>query len=353
VSRSLSRWQAVGLGLVILVSLTLAGGGLFAIGSRGWFGKDALNLRAGFGSIRGVEVGTPVRIQGISAGEVVSLEPPARPGGPVVLNMRVRGDYRHLVRTNSRVQIVSEGLIGAKVIDIQPGKAGDGTDEPVADGALLVAETPAELTDLLGHVDHAVQGIQEGKGTLGKLANDTQLHDDVVAAVRKATEVLNKVDESMERLSDAVHRVPLVGGYVENPVGLLERPNCQRERRTFGSVDLFEPGRAVLTAQGRRHLDGIASWLEGTKHKGSEVVIVAYANPADSPAGQPARILTRQQSEAVADYLKAKHSIDWMGWLSSRRKVTPLGQGVSAPPVPERTPLPAARVEVIVFVPQA
>lgn len=347
-SRSLSRWQAMGLGLIILVSLVLAGGGLFAVGSRGWFGKDSLSLRAGFGSIRGVEVGTRVRIQGIDAGEVVTLEPPAFPGGPVVLHMRIKSDYRHLVRTNSRVQIVSEGLIGAKVIDIQPGKAGDGKDVPVENGAQLAAEAPAELTDLLGHVDHTVQGIQAGKGTLGRLANDTQLHDDVVAMVRQGKETMAE----FQRVSEAIHKLPLVGGYVENPLELLERPNCQRDRRFFGTGDLFESGQAVLTAQGRQRLDAIAPWLEGMKHKGSEVVIVAYANPAETPSAQAARILTRQQSEAVADYLKQKHSIQKMGWFSSR-KVTPLGQGTSAPPVPERSPLPGSRLEVIVFVPQA
>ena len=40
-----------------------------------------------------------------------------------------------------------------------------------------------------------------------------------------------------------------------------------------------------------------------------------------------------------------------MGWFSSR-KVTPLGQGLKPPPLPETDPLPTARVEVLVFVPQ-
>jgi hypothetical protein len=53
----------------------------------------------------------------------------------------------------------------------------------------------------------------------------------------------------------------------------------------------------------------------------------------------------------VCDYLKAHHSVQKLGWFSSR-KVVPLGLGTSAPLVPETENLPAARVEVIVFVPQ-
>jgi hypothetical protein len=61
--------------------------------------------------------------------------------------------------------------------------------------------------------------------------------------------------------------------------------------------------------------------------------------------------LTQQQSEAVCEYLKKQHAIQKMGWFTSR-KVTPLGQGVNPPPTPERDPLPPARIEVIVYVPQ-
>ena len=53
----------------------------------------------------------------------------------------------------------------------------------------------------------------------------------------------------------------------------------------------------------------------------------------------------------VVNYLKGHHSVQKMGWVT-RRKVTPIGLGTGPPPVPERDPLPAPRVEVLVFVPQ-
>ena len=54
-SRSLSRWQAVVLGAVILIGLTLSVTGLFAVGSRAWYGRDAFTVRAGFRDIRGYQ----------------------------------------------------------------------------------------------------------------------------------------------------------------------------------------------------------------------------------------------------------------------------------------------------------
>src|SRR5581483_78622 len=75
-SRSLSRLQAVILGVVVLTGLALATTGLYAIGSRQWLWGETFHVVVGFPQIRGVEAGTRVRVQGIDAGEVETVEPP-------------------------------------------------------------------------------------------------------------------------------------------------------------------------------------------------------------------------------------------------------------------------------------
>jgi hypothetical protein len=343
VSRSLSRLQAVLLGAVVLVGLALTGAGLFVVGSRGWFGHDALHVRAAFPEARGVEPGTPVRVQGIAAGEVVAVDAPERPGDPVMLRMRLKGMYRSLVRADASVQIASEGLLGGKVLEIKPGTPGA---DAVADDAVLAVRPTAELSTVLDQTNLLLEGIRGGEGTLGKLARDPQAYELLLGLLRQTTDTMSSGQQS----ADALKRLPVVRSYVEDPLALLVRPGCERNRQWFAEDDLFEPGRAVLTARGKQRLDELAPWLGGLKHKGSEVVVVSYADPRSADV-QAARLVTRQQSEAVCDYLKGQHAIQKMGWFSSR-KVTPLGQGVNPPPLPERDPLPAARVEVLVFVPQ-
>lgn len=346
-SRTLSRPQAVVLGLIVLLGVGLAAAGLFAIGSRGWFGQDPLHVRVGFREIRGVEVGTRVRIQGIDAGEVVNILPPETPDSPVVLRLALKTEYRRLVRASSTVQIVSEGMLGGKVLEIHRSQLKPGqNDEAAAEDALLESEAGTELADVLGQVKQTLQGIQNGDGTLGKLARDPQAYDALLALLHQGRDTMVSIGQG----ADAVKHMPVVRDYVEDPASLLVRPNCERNRKCFAEGELFEPGRAVLTEQGRQRLDELAPWLEGLKHKGSEVVVTAYADPRKTDAVS-AQALTRQQSEAVCDYLKKQHAIQKMGWFSSR-KVTALGQGIHPPPAPERDELPPARVEVLVFVPQ-
>jgi phospholipid/cholesterol/gamma-HCH transport system substrate-binding protein len=347
VSRTLSRRQAMVLGFLVLLGVGLAVVGLFAVGSRGWFGKQPLHVRAGFREIRGVEVGTRVRIQGIDAGEVVAILPPETPEGAVVLRLALKDDYRRLVRSSSTVQIVSEGMLGGKVLEIHrgQGKAGQ-SEEPAEEDALLESEASTELADVLGQVKQTLQGLQGGEGTLGKLTRDPKAYEALLALLQQSRDTMASIGQS----ADAVKHLPVVRDYVEDANGLLIRPNCERNRQYFAEPELFEPGRAVLTTPGRQRLDALAPWLEGMKHKGSEVVVAAYADPKKA-SPTVAQTLTRQQSEAVCDYLKKQHAVQKLGWFSSR-KVTALGQGVNASPLPERDPLPAARVEVLVFVPQ-
>src|SRR5260370_25682457 len=102
-SRSLSRFRALVLGAAVFVGLTLAAGGLFAVGSRQWRWGDTFHVVAGFPQIRGVEAGTRVRVQGIEAGVVETGEPPALPGGEVTLRLRLGGRFWDTGRARASV----------------------------------------------------------------------------------------------------------------------------------------------------------------------------------------------------------------------------------------------------------
>lgn len=338
------------LGLIVLVGLALAAGGLFLIGGRGWYGAAGFHVRAAFHEIRGVEVGTRVRLKGMDAGEVVDVLPPERMDDPVVLRLLLKGEYRRLVRPDAVVRIETDGLVGGKILEIKAGRPRPdvSTDAPIGEDQLLQGDS----SDLMEDVGVALNGVQGGKGSLGKLATETQAHDAFVDLMHQGTKTLAKSEEAVATLqqdAEALKRIPVLGAYIEDPTALLQRYNCERQRRCYNASDLFEPGRAVLTAQGKSRMDALAPWLEGMKHAGSEVVIVAYADPHSADA-RAARVLTRQQSEAVCDYLKSKYAIQKMGWFSTR-KVTPLGMGADLPPLPEPDPLPPDRVEVQVFCP--
>ncbi|MFM7151194.1 MAG: OmpA family protein [Gemmataceae bacterium] len=358
-SRSLTRGQAFLLGAILLVGLFLAILAIFLVGSRHWPGRNDLNVLVGFMEIRGVEVGTRVRIQGLDSGEVTSIQPPATPGQPILLRLRIQGAQRHLVLAGSMVSIVSEGMLGAKVLEIQaPRKEArpDSAFAPAEEGDLLASAPSQDLQDLLARVSGTLQGIEAGNGTIGRLLKDPQAYEALVTLLKSSSEAVakgNSTITNLQRDAENLKKLPIIGSYLEDPVKVLVRPDFASDRRVLEEKELFESNRASLTPEGKKALDEVAAWLNQNKPRGSEVVVVTYADPKN-PAGDTLAALniTRKQAEAVAAYLRDTHGVHRTGWFSSRT-LTTLGQGVHPPPLPEKEPLPPARTEVILFVPQS
>jgi phospholipid/cholesterol/gamma-HCH transport system substrate-binding protein len=361
------------LGLLVVLGLLLATAGLFAVGNRQWLGGDSFTVRVGFADIAGVEVGTRVRVQGINAGEVTAIEEPSLPAGEVTLVLRLSGRLRHLIGPDAKVQIQSEGMLSGKVVRVLPGTPGG---EPVEDGARLTGEPSVNLSDglaqasvklnnALTEVQGTLQEFRRGQGPAGKLTQDmsqatvklstvldqvAKSGDAYAEAVQGMKDVRHMV-ASVKQNSDAIKSLPVIRSYVNDPAKELIRPDCKRYRRWFHEAELFTPGQAVLTDHGRNTLDKAAAWVNEGKKNNHEVVIAAFSDAVQTP--DFAQTVTQKQAEAVATYLRNSHSIHKTGfWWWSRRTVRAVGCGAQPSPVPERETLPAARVEILVFIPQ-
>jgi phospholipid/cholesterol/gamma-HCH transport system substrate-binding protein len=151
--------------------------------------------------------------------------------------------------------------------------------------------------------------------------------------------------------AEAIKSMPIVRSYVEDPVSALVRPECEKDRVVYGPEHIFQTGTSILTEEGKARLNECAAWLNGQRQKNSEVVVVAFADPKSPDLTAPgARTLTKKQAETIAEYFKER-GVHKMGYVS-RRKITPVGHGFDPSPVVEKEPLPASRIEVILFWPR-
>lgn len=354
-SRKLSRGQAAVLGLVVLSALGLGGWGLFRIGRQQGLWKDTFEIRAGFSQISGVMIGTPVRIRGVDAGTVAAIELPSpdQPAGQLFLRLRLDRKYQRLLFADATATIESEGMIGGRVVTIDPGTK---QDQPLAEGATITTHNATEMAEVMRQATAALREVRESKGTVGQLLRNDEAYREMLKLLRESQGLMKRSQQavgSVQQDADAIKKMPLVRGYVTDAVAILVRPDCVRLRQVIPVSELFEPQRSVLTEAGRRRLDEIGAWLGENRQKNSEVVVAAFADPQEGVTPEFARVLTEQQSQAVVAYLEDNHKAQKTGWwFWSKRKVTALGNGVAPTPVPEPTPLPAGRVEVIVFVPQ-
>ncbi len=369
--REIGRWRALANAVGVLAVLALAGFAASRVAARHWQWQETFRARVEFATIGGLEVGGKVRVQGIDAGVVEAIVPPEEPGRPVTLVLRIDARLRHLVRTDATAKIAAQGVVGAKVIEVVPGRP----EAPaLADGGTIGAETPVEVADLLrdasrslrrlddvaataheglGEINAIAANIRQGKGTLGKLVQDEEAYQKLVTLSKRGERTLDDLDENLAALKRTwpLSRYFNHRGFDDRD-RVLFQPGSERESRTLAESDLFEPGRSVLTTGGRSRLDEVGSWFKAARRPHSEVVIAAFT---DDPRGDDlAQILTQEQADAVRNYLVKRHGIDAKGWFGTR-KVAAVGFGtqVPRPLVDEPASRPARRVEIILFTPQA
>lgn len=255
-TRNLNSKQILLLGCTILASLVLFGAAFFSIGSRGWYGRDSIQVKTSFNDIKGVDVGTRARIQGIDAGEVVAIIPPETPGKPVVLEIKIQGNHKRLIRKDAIVSIASEGLLGAKVLEIIPGSP---ASVAVENNDLLASRNNPEFTEILGELSETLAKIRKGEGSLGKLTQDSKLYDSLVQLANQSQQTM----QAFQQDADALKKMPIVRGYVEDPMQMIVRSNTDMKRKSINSADIFESGSAILNAEGKKILDKASEWLMG------------------------------------------------------------------------------------------
>ena len=369
--REIGHWRALANAGFVLTFLGVAIFGMVQVASRQWRVQPTFHVAAEFPTIGGLEAGQQVRVQGIDAGVVESIAPPSAPGKPVRLMFRLDTKLRPLVRSDATARIVPEGVVGSKVVEIVPGRP---DAAPLAEGAVIAAERPVEVADLLAQAGRSLErinaaaeaaekglvevnaiagSIRKGEGSLGKFVQDDEAYRKVVALSNRGERTLGDLEENLA----ALKRTWPLSRYFNDRAfydrdRVLFHPGAERDSQTLLSDELFEPGRSVLTAEGRQKLDAVAAWFKKVRRPTSEIVIAAFTD--DHRDEDRAQILTQEQADAVRKYLISRHTIDTLGWFSSR-KVAAVGFGADIPKAvaEESRDQPPRRVEVILFTPQA
>lgn len=369
--RHIGRWRALANAAFALSVLGLGGFGLYQVASRRWQVQQTFHVRTRFATVSGVEAGHRVRLQGMNAGVVESVIPPRAPGEAVELVLRVDERLRHLVRTDTVARILAEGMVGARVVELTPGLP---QTPLVQEGGLIASESPLELSDLirqtagtlqnleelgqttrvgLEQINGLVQGIREGRGSLGKLVQDDTLYHRLESLARHSEHAASALEENLAALKRTwpISRYFDSRAYFERE-RVLYQPGSTKSSRRFPTDALFEPNRAILSPVGRTRLDEVAAWCKQTSKPNSEIVIAAFCDESLTP--EIAEILTQEQATSILRYLVDKHAIDSAGWFKNRLKVAAVGFGCQVPLIPEAglSEPPSRRIEIIVFTPQ-
>lgn len=282
------RQMQVRIGTLVLVAMLLFMGFVLSIGRRSALFEERYSLWTSFSSTEGLAAGAPVRLAGLTVGNVTRIafgrDPKDR---RIVLTLSVEQRVQDRIREDSVASIGTIGLVGDKVLDITVGSH----DRPgLRPGAELASTDPPDYAQLLKKGDRIldnvtritasldeflVGGESTGKRNLNEVLRSLRttlvevekgqglLHDIIYG--REGAELLARMDRTVQSLEKVAKTVEMEGSpllvrmdrtlqSVEKLAGTLETaagPLLGRVDRTVQSLENIV--KALETEDGLLH----------------------------------------------------------------------------------------------------
>jgi len=191
---------------------------IFVIGSKQNLFTPTVKLQSVFETVSGLLEGSNVRFNGISVGTVSKVE--IISGNKVRVEMVIVSNVLRFIKRDSKAKIISEGLIGNKIVDITPGSE---IVSSVNDGDLLESIKPVEAEDILKSlketgenaslitkdISDIVSKVDQGEGTLGQLINNKSMYNNVDSTLLGFATSTGLVNNVLRKITSSVDVITL------------------------------------------------------------------------------------------------------------------------------------------------
>jgi phospholipid/cholesterol/gamma-HCH transport system substrate-binding protein len=194
------------MGIFIALGTLLFFAGLYYIGARQQMFSSTFHISAVFNDVSGIQVGNNVRFSGVNIGTIENIKIISYTS--VRVTMKIDESARTFIRKNAEANITTEGLMGNKILMINPGI---GESMEIENNDIIAAEEPIKIDDILKHLNtmsensthitndlsDIVGNIHSGKGTVGKLLMDSTY---LKVPVENAVQITNELSDIVDRL---------------------------------------------------------------------------------------------------------------------------------------------------------
>lgn len=213
-----TKINSVLLGIFVIGALALLIGVLFLIGNRQQLFSDTFELKSNFENVAGLREGSFVNYSGINVGSVDKIE--IKSGNVIEVTMLIDKKVKEFIKKDSKVSIVTEGLVGNKIIEISPGSVNSSS---VESGDIIASVKPVTTEDILinlnkagesasnlaGELSGIVQKVNEGKGTIGQLINNESLYYTLDSTFRSISSYSGKINTVINSLGETIQRITM------------------------------------------------------------------------------------------------------------------------------------------------
>lgn len=204
------------LGVFVVLGTILLLIAAYLIGNRqNMFGKT-FPLSATFKNANGLQTGNNVRFSGINVGTVSKIE--MINDTTIMVHMIIEEKMLDQIKKDAIATIGSDGLVGSMLVNIVPGTGESALIKP---GDELVSYSKIATQDMLSTLNvtnenaamltsdllKVTQSLIKGKGTLGKLLNDTLMASDLQQTISNLKQTSKQANTAISELNRMIGSV--------------------------------------------------------------------------------------------------------------------------------------------------
>ena len=231
-----NKFTEIKVGIFVVIILFLFGVGIFAIGSHQKYFQSQYTLWASFSNIRGLIVGAPVRLAGLTVGRVNAILFPEDPAAKTIrVELKINKDVQKRICEDSIASIQTMGLLGDKYVEISLGSPQSGVlpDEAriksvapidLMEYATKIEETIDVVNTILVDVKEISAQIRGGKGLLHAILYDPaggELVNNLSVASGSAEDLMKDLSSAVKSVDNIVKKVERgegsLGGLINDP----------------------------------------------------------------------------------------------------------------------------------------
>lgn len=232
------RQMQLRIGALVLTALLLFMGFVLSVGKRSALFEERYSLWTSFSSTEGLAVGAPLRLAGVTVGNVTRIAfGRDLKDRRIALTLSVEQRVQDRVREDSVASIGTIGLVGDKVLDVTVGSLDRPALQP---GARLASVDPLDYTGL----------VQKGDRILDNVTRITASLDEFLAGGESAGK--RNLNEALRSLRTTLVEVEKGGGLLHDIIYGKEGADLlARVDRTVQSLE--RTARAIETERGLLH----------------------------------------------------------------------------------------------------
>ncbi len=231
--------EKIRLGIFVIVGTLLLVIAAYLIGNQQNLFGNTISIYTTFKNVSGLQKGNNVRYSGINIGTVTGIE--MENDTTIRVRMIIQESMQEHIKTNAVAAIATDGLVGSMIINIIPG---DGIAPLVKSGDEIQSLSRIATTDMLSTLSvtnenaalltedllKITASLNNGKGTLGRLLNDTLMARDLQETLTNLKNASSGANTTIRELNNIVKNIDVE----HSALGILLNDSLSgKQLRTF------------------------------------------------------------------------------------------------------------------------